>query len=145
MSPVTKLSTHSSKYSSSLEKYPVGSLNWLGVSTRPDIVTITNLLAHYMHSATSSHVTDTKYVLHYLKGTSQMEIRFSSRESSKASAFVQFFLSLSTMIPFTDANWGPQDTSMPYPNRTYENLELFKSQSLSGFIMWLGGGGTLGI
>ena len=42
-------------------------------------------------------------------------------------------------MPLTDANWGPQDASVPDPSKTYEDLDLFKSRSLSGFIIWLGG------
>ena len=127
------------QHSQALLRTIVGSLNWLGVSTRPDIATITNLLAHYMHSSTPSHVAAAKHVLRYLKGTSHMGISFSSREDSRAAAYVKFPIPPSTIVPLTDANWGPQDASLPNPSRTYEDLDLFKSRSLSGFIIWLGG------
>ena len=91
----------------------VGSLNWLGVSTCPDITTITNLLAHYMDSATPSHVVAEKHVLRYLKDTSHIGIRFSSREESHAAAYVKFSIPAFTILPLTDANWGPQDASVP--------------------------------
>ena len=133
------LPPHVLKTAQELLRTIVGSLNWLGVSTRPDIATITNLLAHYMHSATPSHVAAAKYVLRYLKGTSHMGIRFSSRHTSHAAAYVQFPIPPSTILPLTDANWGPQDASVPHPSQTYEDLDLFKSRSLSGFILWLGG------
>ena len=103
----------------------VGSINWLGASTRPDIATITNLLAHYMHSATPSHVAAAKHVLRYLKGTSHMGIRFSSRDDSHAAAYVKFPIPPSTILLITDANWGPQDASVPNPSRTQEDLDLF--------------------
>ena len=35
----------------------VGSLNWLGGGTRPDIATNTNILAQHIHHATPHHVT----------------------------------------------------------------------------------------
>ena len=38
----------------------------------------------------------------------------------------------------TDANWGPQDQSKPRENETRQ-LELFKSRSISGFVLWLNG------
>ena len=79
----TNLPPHVLQTSQELFCTIVGSLNWLRVSTCPDISTITNLLAHYMHSTTPSHVAAAKYVLRYLKGTSHMSIRFSTRESSK--------------------------------------------------------------
>jgi hypothetical protein len=37
-----------------------------------------------------------------------------------------------------DANWGPQDQSVPPPN-TNQKVDLFKSRSVSGFLIWLGG------
>ena len=43
-----------------------------------------------------------------------------------------------TVTSLTDANWGPQDQSRPLPNET-RTLEPFKTRSLSGFLIWLGG------
>ena len=43
-----------------------------------------------------------------------------------------------TTISLCDANWGPQDQSLPNPNKT-EYVDLFKSCSISGFIIWMGG------
>ena len=37
-----------------------------------------------------------------------------------------------------DANWGPQDQSKPDPDKP-QKLELFKTRSLSGFLLWLNG------
>ena len=39
----------------------------------------------------------------------------------------------------TDANWGPQDQSRPNPNKPSPDLDLFKSRSLSGFVIWFNG------
>ena len=36
-----------------------------------------------------------------------------------------------------DANWGPQDASKPTKNPP--ELELFKTRSLSGYLLWLNG------
>ena len=70
----------------------------------PWYCSITNLLTHYMSSATPSHVAAEEYMLRYLKGTSTIGIRFSSRESSQTSAFVHFHIPLFTILPLTDAN-----------------------------------------
>ena len=53
-------------------------------------------------------------------------------------AFVQFPLDPNSVTSFSDANWGPQDASEPKPNQ-HEQLELFKSRSIAGFLVWLNG------
>ena len=52
-------------------------------------------------------------------------------------ALIKFPLQTNTVIPFTDAKWGPQDQSKPEPNDP--PLDLLKLRSLSGFIIWLNG------
>ena len=54
-------------------------------------------------------------------------------------AFIKFPIDQSKILPFTDANWGPQDASVPKPNSLEVLLDLFKSRSISGFLIWLGG------
>ena len=49
----------------------VGELLWLAQSTRPDIATITNLLAQHQLQASTSHIDAAKYVIRYLLGTKQ--------------------------------------------------------------------------
>ena len=39
----------------------------------------------------------------------------------------------------SNANWGPQDQSVPTANDPEELLELFKSRSIADYIVWLGG------
>jgi hypothetical protein len=39
----------------------------------------------------------------------------------------------------TDSNWGPQDQSVPKPNDPPILLDLFKSRSIAGFVIWLCG------
>ena len=38
-----------------------------------------------------------------------------------------------------DANWGPQDASNPKLDKQYPDLDLFKSRSNSGFLIWRSG------
>jgi hypothetical protein len=52
----------------------VGSLNWLSTQTRPDICTITNIIAQYQSNPSPGHLEAAKYVLRYLKGTSDLGI-----------------------------------------------------------------------
>ncbi len=114
-----------------------GRLQWLATSTRPDIATITNNLSQYTQRATTGHLDAVKRVVRYLKGTKRHGICFRSNESPKLNSFVKFPLDPTKITPFTDANWGPQDQSTPKPNDP--PLELFKSRSLSGFIIWSNG------
>jgi deoxyuridine 5'-triphosphate nucleotidohydrolase len=116
----------------------IGSLNWLSVSTRPDISTITNMLAKYSNNPSKGHIDQAKRVIKYLKGTKSKGILFSSKQRSKLETFVKFPISPNEVTGLTDANWGPQDQSKPTPTNNAD-LELFKSRSISGYLIWLGG------
>jgi len=48
-----------------LQKY-VGSLNWLITQTRPDITTITNIIAQHTSNPSHGHIEAVRYVLKYL-------------------------------------------------------------------------------
>jgi hypothetical protein len=117
----------------------LGSLNWLSTQTRPDIATITNIIAQHQSHPSPGHLEAAKYVLRYLKGTSDLGITFTSKCNSPLESFVKFPIASNKLHPFSDANWGPQDASAPKPNDPPTELELFKSRSISGFIIWLGG------
>lgn len=39
----------------------------------------------------------------------------------------------------TDANWGPQDQSIPTKKNPPKELPLFHSRSISGFVIWFNG------
>ena len=114
-----------------------GSLQWLATATRPDIATITNLLSKYNHCATTGHLEACKRVIQYLKGTKSKGIEFHSHSNKKLQAFVKFPIPKGQLTPFADANWGPQDQAKPKSNDP--SLELFKSRSLSGYIIWMNG------
>lgn len=116
-----------------------GSFQWLSTGTRPDIATATNILSHqYNHCATAGHLEDCKRVIQYLKGTKSMGISFhSSKHNTLLQAFIKFPTAKGKMIPFTDANSGSQDQSKPKYNDP--PIELYKSQLLSGYILWTNG------
>ena len=59
---------------------------------------------------------------------------FHSRRYTKLQSFIKCPLNPQVVTPFADANWGPQDQSKPKP--TDKPLDLFKTRSLSGFIIW---------
>ena len=116
----------------------IGCLTWLSMSTRPDIATITNILAKYTSKPSKGHIDSVKRVIRYLKGTREHGICFTTKQNTSLESFVKFPLDPSTVTSMTDANWGPQDQSRPRPNDTRQ-LEPFKTRSLSGFLIWLGG------
>ena len=117
----------------------LGCLNWLSISTRPDISTITNILAKYTANPSRGHLTHTKRVIKYLKGTKTKGILFTTQPATDIESFVKFPLPPSQVTSLCDANWGPQDQSRPHPSKQLPELDLFKSRSLSGFLLWLGG------
>jgi Reverse transcriptase (RNA-dependent DNA polymerase). len=117
----------------------LGSLNWLSTQTRPDIATITNLIAQYQSDPSPGHLEAAKYVLRYLKGTADLGISFTSKPQSSLESFVKFPIDPTTVLPFSDANWGPQDASVPKATDPPQEIDLFKSRSISGFLLWLGG------
>ena len=116
----------------------LGCLNWLSISTRPDIATITNLLAKHTANPSKGHLNHVKYVIRYLKGTKSKGIKFSTTPNAHLESFVKFPIDPSTVTSLCDANWGPQDQSKPRPNESRE-IDIFKSRSLSGFLLWFGG------
>ena len=114
-----------------------GCLQWLSTSTRPDISTITNMLSKYNHKATKGHLDAAKTVIRYLKGTRELGISFKTNNADKVTSFVKFPIPSNTITPFCDANWGPQDQSKPKGNDPA--VDLFKSRSISGYLLWLNG------
>ena len=117
----------------------IGSLTWLSTSTRPDIATIRNILAKYINQPSKGHIDAAKKVIRYLQGTRKYGIAFTSSNTSKIESFVKFPLKPRPITALTDANWGPQDQSKVKPGQTPPEMALFKSPSISGYIIWYGG------
>ena len=95
----------------------VGSLNWLAISTRPDIAPVTNFLAKYTTKASKGHIHAAKHVIRYLKGTKSLGITFSSHGREQLNSHVKFPIDPSKVTALSDANWGPQDQSHPIPDQ----------------------------
>jgi deoxyuridine 5'-triphosphate nucleotidohydrolase len=116
----------------------VGSLNWLSISTRPDIATVTSILAKYCKNPSQGHIDSALRVIKYLKGTKSMKICFSSKQNNTLESFTKFPLPQG-ISNLCDANWGPQDQSKPNDKSVPAELDLFKTRSISGYITWLNG------
>jgi hypothetical protein len=105
----------------------VGSLNWLAHTTRPDISTVVSLLAQHQCEPSTGHLEAALYVVHYLASTKKLGIYFSSRHCSTLGSFLHFPVP-TFLVSMSDANWGPQDASVP---KEPVSLSLFASRSMS--------------
>ena len=117
----------------------VGSLNWLSVSTRPDISTVTSMLAKYCRKPSQGHIDAALRVIRYLKGTRKLKIKFTTNNNRNIESFLKFPLPQQELLALCDANWAPQDQSKPTPNQPLPELDLFKTRSMSGFMTWFHG------
>ena len=95
----------------------VGSLLWISQGTRPDLATVTNMLAKHQAHPSSAHITAEKYAIKYLHSTKELGITFHQSSLSAIEAFIKFPISDPGITSFTDSNWGPQDQSIPNPKQ----------------------------
>ena len=102
----------------------VGSLNWLAQATRPDLAVITNLLAQQQNKPSPGHIAAAKHAIKYLKGTKSLGIAFHSDADLDIQSFIHFPISQNKIIALTDANWGPQDQSIPNPQEPPPPVDL---------------------
>ena len=116
----------------------VGCFQWLTVSTRPDLATVTNLLSKYLANPSRGHLEHCRHVLKYIKGTKSLGITFDSSTNSSLAAFIHSPVA-SNVVALADANWGAQDQSISRVDPIPNSLPLFKSRSLSGHLVWLCG------
>ena len=127
---------------STISKYQslVGSLNWLSLSTRPDISAVVSMLSSYLHTASRAHFDAARHVLRYLAGTTTHGISF---QSTPNPILVQFLgtttISHNIATCFTDSSWGPQDASAPDP-RFPSQISLISTRSLGGHVVFRTGG-----
>ena len=120
-------------------QFLVGSLNWLAISTRPDIATAVSLLAKYTHNLSKGHVDAAMRVIRYIKGTKTKGLRFSSSDNNCLSSYLNFPVLKDVVTTLTDANKGPQDQSEPKKITVQKKLDLFQTRSMSGYLLWLNG------
>ena len=136
--PIIPTDKANQSYIKYMQKF-IGCLNWLSISTHPDIATITNMIAKYTIIPTKGHIDAIKRVIKYLQGTKSKGILFTTTPASKISAYVKFPIQNNQVVSMCDANWGPQDQSVPKVNQQQKQLPLFHSKSVSGYLLWLGG------
>ncbi|MGL5814547.1 MAG: reverse transcriptase domain-containing protein, partial [Aeromonas sp.] len=120
----------------------VGGLNWISLSTRPDITGSVCLLATYLHNPSQGHLDSAKHVLKYLKGTMDWGIRFTQPPAEPSydsfdpadclNAIVAWptddqprVATVDRLDTYTDSNWGPQDASRPKPDETRTDAEMY--------------------
>ena len=119
----------------------VGALNWLSGATRPDISTMVSLLAQHQHNPSPGHLQAAKYVLRYLKSSRDYGISYSTSASpTPMEAFINFPLSKDFIEGFCDANWGPQDQTVPNPSAPPIEVKTFTPRSISGYIFTFANG-----
>jgi hypothetical protein len=90
----------------------IGSLNWIAHTTRPDLSTVVSLLAQHQSQPSQGHLDATLYVVNYLSHTKNLGIYFSSAKRHQLETFLHFPIP-SQVLSMSDANWGPQDASLP--------------------------------
>ena len=135
----SQIPPHQQHQLESVYRSMVGSFNWLAQSTRPDLATITSILSQYLHRPTPGHIGAARHVLHYLNGTKDLEIAFHSNKNFSIQSFVHFPINGKIQLAAAaDANWGPQDQSVPALNDN-STVDLFKTRSISGHILALHG------
>jgi len=109
----------------------VGSLNWLAHTTRPDLSTVVSLLAQHQCTPSPGHYDAAIYAAKYLATTRNLGIYFTSERSSTLESFLHFPIPHS-LLPMSDANWGPQDASL---SSTVLEVPLFLSRSCRLFML----------
>ena len=114
----------------------VGSLLWISQGTRPDLPTITNILAKHQLHPTSQHISAAKYAIKYLKSTRTLGISFHQDTLSAIEEFIKFPIPQNEITSFTDANWGSQDQSVPCKTKPPQLVQPFTTRSLSGYILF---------
>ena len=115
----------------------IGDLNWLSISTRPDITAIVSLLAAHSQKPSPAHYDAAMHVLRYLASTASIGLYYTSNDMEDFHAFVHFPPEESDALhAYCDANWGPMDASVPKPNSEPREQSIESLRSLSGwFIM----------
>ena len=78
-------------------------------------------------------------MIKYLKGTKSLGISFHSDSKLSLQSFIHFPIPEAKIYAFSDANWGPQDQSIPNPQEGPQEVDLQTSRSISGHIITLNG------
>jgi hypothetical protein len=132
---IDSLATRETPSPSIIEKYQslFGSLNWLSVSTLPDLNAVISLLLSYLHRTTSQHVDAARYMLRYLKGTLGMGIGFAKQPNSQLNSFVYHTPPAQGRCTcYAGSYWGPQDANVPSATKPSVPIPIESTRSLWG-------------
>ena len=118
----------------------VGMLNWLAISTRPDISPVVSLLSTYNSKPSKGHLDAARHVGRYLKSTPSHGIFFSNSHTPiegyvHSTPSNEAFQDLA-MCGFADSNWGPQDASVPSDTTKQRPVTIEETKSLHGYLIY---------
>ena len=93
----------------------VGALNYLTMSTRPDISHAVNVLSRFNHAPTEEHMTAAHRVLRYLNGAMDMPLRYHRGGGSDSSIHESRRVSVAAspsveIVAYCDADWAADRT-----------------------------------
>ena len=128
----------------------LGMINWLTMGTRPDLGTIFSLLASNTNNPSPGHLDAVKHLGRYIKSTADLGLLFSSRRNVPLESFVHFPVNETddlpdggtapTLLGFCDANWGPQDASLPGSHSSStRTISTNETRSICGHVLMMGG------
>ena len=109
----------------------MGCLNWLSISTRPDITSIVTLLAAHQASPLQGHLNAALHVVQYLASTLDNGISFTFHQKMDLNSFLHYPLPTDVPTGLSDSNWGPVDASKTKPTAKpiERNPDSFRSVS----------------
>ena len=123
----------------------LGMLNWLTISTCPDLrMTAHSLLAIATAKPMQGHLDAIHYIGRYIKVTADYGISFSSCKNNSLESFITFPLNDTkptrpTPAAFINTNWGPQDASVPSPKNLHQ-VSFNEICSILGHLVFLSDG-----
>ena len=119
-------------------------LNWLAISTRPEIDLVVSLLSSYTSSPSPDHIDAARCVGRYLKSTSMHGLLF-QRKNFDVEGYIHYPGDDSTcssptpspqihtsLTGFSDANWVPQDASI-HTIKNMRPVTKMETRSLMGY------------
>jgi hypothetical protein len=106
-------------------------------ATRPDLCVSTSLLAQYNKQPSSGHYDADRYVLKYIFGTIDHGLRFTHEPNNTLVNFIGFVPPPNTTFP--DANWGPQNASVPTASQPLIHIDTNYTWSLYGHVTYRAG------
>jgi len=101
--------------------------------TKPDIAVATKLLGRFNANPSTGYMAGDKHVLKYLKTTASYGIRY-TQGYNPLRGHVRFLATKNIDEPtlYTDANWVPQDASVPKENDLM-TCEMHEMNSIAGY------------